>query len=225
MLDANKIYILDNIIPLKYQNYLEDHIINNVPFTLNKYDSSGFKQLKYDQPIKTVEESDSKLKDKIYDRPQMNHVYAYNREIFDSEIIKVVPLFSYLQSYFDYTFNYIINRSKINLRHQVSSKFSGMFTTPHLDENPPMGDNWIMIYYINDSDGDTVLFNEKWQLGENLPFPNIDRDLTIRKTVSPKKGRVLFFNSLFYHSANCPINYPTRLVLNTVMNLTPVINE
>lgn len=66
------------------------------------------------------------------------------------------------------------------------------------------------IYYVNDSDGDTVFFKETTK----DISPNNITDMSIYKTVSPKKGRLVVFNGDIYHSSGkpksdirCIINY------------------
>jgi hypothetical protein len=79
---------------------------------------------------------------------------------------------------------------------------------PHVDFTPPVKGLVTAIYYINDSDGDTVMFN---QLGDKL--------LPIQ-TITPKRGRLVMFNGARYHSGNCPTNDKPRALLN--INFLPV---
>ena len=51
-------------------------------------------------------------------------------------------------------------------------------------------DHLVCLYYINDSDGDTVLFED-------------DRK-TIREQITPKKGRALFFDGAIPHCSTRP---------------------
>ena len=46
-----------------------------------------------------------------------------------------------------------------------------------------------MLYYVNDTDGDTIFYN--------------DNEEEIKR-VSPKKGRVVFFDGSIMHSASTP---------------------
>ena len=57
---------------------------------------------------------------------------------------------------------------------------------PHVDLNVP---HQVCLYYVNDSDGDTIIYDSTGK--------------TIRK-ISPKKGRMIFFNGNLKHSASTP---------------------
>jgi len=68
-----------------------------------------------------------------------------------------------------------------------------------------------LIYYLNDSDGDTFIFNE---VGNEIP----DR-LTIAERVTPKAGRAVFFKSQQYHASSPPILSFKRMVINFVFEV------
>jgi len=59
-------------------------------------------------------------------------------------------------------------------------------------------DHFVILYYVNNSDGETVLFkkNKLW------------------KKVTPKQGRVLIFNGNIKHAAGCPVDNQVRAVIN-----------
>ena len=69
---------------------------------------------------------------------------------------------------------------------------------------------WSLVYYLDDSDGDTVLFNE---FKSDRP-----EKLTIFKKISPKKNRVVLFNSARYHASSNPRVNSERRVINIVMD-------
>jgi hypothetical protein len=67
---------------------------------------------------------------------------------------------------------------------------------PHQDLNHP---HYVLLYYVSDSDGDTVFYD--------------DDGVTEIKRVSPKKGRVVFFDGSILHAASNPTTVP-RIVFN-----------
>jgi len=70
---------------------------------------------------------------------------------------------------------------------------------------------WSAVYYLNDSDGDTFLFNEFF----SDPAP---KELTLFKRITPKKNRLVLFNSSRYHASSNPRNTAERFVINIIMN-------
>lgn len=69
------------------------------------------------------------------------------------------------------------------------------YAKPHTDLNIP---HWVVLYYVNDADGDTVFFD------------NNDQELF---RVTPKKGRIVLFNGGIMHSGGIPKKFP-RSVIN-----------
>ena len=70
-------------------------------------------------------------------------------------------------------------------------------TLAHYNPHTDLADEHLaLIYYVNDSDGDTVFFeNDK-----------------IVKRVSPKKGRVIVFDGSHLHAGGYPTNVPRCIV-------------
>jgi len=66
-----------------------------------------------------------------------------------------------------------------------------------------------LLYYVNDSDGDTTLYNE-YYTGEYI------NELTVQQKVSPKMGRAVLFDSNQLHAGSGPENSDYRIVINTV---------
>jgi ectoine hydroxylase-related dioxygenase (phytanoyl-CoA dioxygenase family) len=60
-----------------------------------------------------------------------------------------------------------------------------------------------MLYYVCDSDGDTIIYNEK----------DISDQYTIKEKVTPKQGRVVLFDGSLYHTAEQPLNN-NRCIVN-----------
>ena len=101
-------------------------------------------------------------------------------------------------------------RGRTTFQYPGSNK--NTFCGPHVDFS--MDNNYYsLIYYVNDSDGDTFLFEEE-RKDDDLNFqPNLS-NLKIRERISPKKGRLLLFNGNILHSGNCPINSKIRCIVN-----------
>jgi hypothetical protein len=86
-------------------------------------------------------------------------------------------------------------------------------TKPHIDDLDR--DHMVLIYYVFDSDGDTVLFN-KTQNNKETGYEISEKDIFYR--MKPRQGSVLAFNGKIYHanilpkeSQRCIINYNFKL--------------
>ena len=80
--------------------------------------------------------------------------------------------------------------------------------TPHVDLVAP---HFVMLYYVCDSDGDTIIYNEKTKFDDC--GPDDEMKFTMKKKVSPKQGRVVLFDGRHFHTAEQP-NHNLRCVVN-----------
>ena len=55
------------------------------------------------------------------------------------------------------------------------------------------------LYYVNDSDGDTVFFDDTYNIVQRI---------------KPEKGKGVIFDNLIYHASTCPQVHNTRMVIN-----------
>tara|TARA_R100000005_G_C4977649_1_gene188475 strand:- start:502 stop:1134 length:633 start_codon:yes stop_codon:yes gene_type:complete len=101
-------------------------------------------------------------------------------------------------------------RMKSNvLLQQKKRLFGHIHHTPHIDCEKSEGFTDIScIYYVNDSDGPTVLYNEY-----SVDNP---KKLTVFKKIPPKKGRLLAFHSNRYHTSSSPRRSQYRNIINMV---------
>ena len=95
--------------------------------------------------------------------------------------------FSFSQILYKFCDKLNIDLLKINLGRiflQVPTSSPPPFE-PHIDQHIP---HWVCLYYVNDSDGDTIFYNNKEEI----------------KRITPKKGRIIFFDGSIYHTAGQP---------------------
>lgn len=82
--------------------------------------------------------------------------------------------------------------------------------TIHVNRDIP---HLVMIYYVNESDGDTILYDKTLK---DIPFevecPEDYCELNITHRISPKKGRILFFDGSVYHAPSAPTK-STRCII------------
>jgi hypothetical protein len=70
-----------------------------------------------------------------------------------------------------------------------------------------------LLYYVNNADGDTVFYNERFT-GEPIAV------LTEQMRITPKKGSAIIFDSNQVHSANIPKSKAYRCVINSIFETT-----
>jgi len=75
------------------------------------------------------------------------------------------------------------------------------------------------LLYLNDSDGNTILYNEKFDptgdyADSKMYQEKIQSNLTIQSEVEPKANRLFIFNGLNYHTGTTPTKVPRRVIMN-----------
>jgi hypothetical protein len=75
-------------------------------------------------------------------------------------------------------------------------------------------------YYISDSDGDTVIFDQtlaeiqESNITEQALYDFVaNNKFTVAQRCSPKKGRVCVFDGLRFHASTKPAEHDRRLVI------------
>jgi hypothetical protein len=76
---------------------------------------------------------------------------------------------------------------------------------PHVDRTEKENGKTI-VYYVNDADGDTILFNEMYDTEFDFSKK------TVAARVSPKKGRAVMFDTLRYHAASRSTKLPRAII-------------
>jgi len=184
--------VIDDIIDKNKQDELESNLIGNngIPYfhCLDTVDS-------YQEQIM--------FKDKnIIHQPQFVHI-LYNENKQNS------TAFEYIMNIFNGTGIEKLKpkRLKINLLTPPITKNKKSYHHPHCDSRD--SNDVTFLYYVCDSDGDTYIFDQKY----NGEVPN---KLTIQKRISPKKGRMLIFDSNNFHASSPPFCQDFRCVINMV---------
>ena len=124
-------------------------------------------------------------------------VDGYQNSPFFPEFIE---FFSHMENRFNIKIKNLI-RARIRMTTSVGKK--GIYeNNMHVDYRYP---NTTFVYYLNDSDGDTVLF-DKFYDEDTLDAKEIER-------VAPVKNNGVMFDGLRYHSGAMPSS-GRRLILN-----------
>ena len=86
----------------------------------------------------------------------------------------------------------------------------GTLDPAHVDLHIP---HTVVLYYINDSDAQTIIYNKKDDgYGDDYIYDT--ESLEVLEKVTPKKGRVVVFDGRYYHTAEQPTK-GMRCILNT----------
>lgn len=99
-----------------------------------------------------------------------------------------------------------MHRIKINCQMPIPNFNTNNYNIAHSDDSRK---NLLSaIYYVNDSDGDTFIFNEHHNVDWEI------KQLTIAQRITPKMGNVVIFPSTQLHASSNPIITGTRFVIN-----------
>jgi hypothetical protein len=134
-------------------------------------------------------EQDPNYMDRFEDRPFFIHPIVEEQEVMCNTVVLIEDMLQRLQ------LKNKILRSRVNYVYEGTSEKPSV---PHIDDF--YFDHFIMIHYIMDSDGPTVIY---------------DNDLNIIEQVEPKAGRVLLLGGGILHSSTPPVKNNKRLVTNT----------
>jgi hypothetical protein len=146
--------------------------------------------------------------------PMARETSGYNHIAYDSETLNksfFFPSLSNILIQFEDTFEKKIKkllRARLSVKHPKLGFTKDNYNLPHVDYFFP---HETLIYYINDADGDTIIFNEMYDdICKDEPEKFIIRD-----RVCPKANRMLYLENGFqYHTASNPISTDRRIILN-----------
>ena len=100
----------------------------------------------------------------------------------------------------------VINRIKANTLLSEQGFTPQHFNVPHRDHD--IENALSLIYYVDNSDGDTCIFTE---------FDAESKALGTPQRYKPVQGSAVVFNSNVYHASSNPVNSRRRTVINIVL--------
>ena len=188
----NKILVFDDIIDLKYQERIKNILIGEETF-----DDYYFPWY-FTQDVTKHMDVDSQKRSAFF------HGYVVSDN--DNTIGTIDSIFHDI--FIDLLKNVCckIDKQDVNIIKgrsflQLPINYNGeRIDTPHIDI---VDDHFVILYYVCDSDGDTIIYNEKVK----------SDNYTIQKRVTPKQGRVVVFDGSYYHTAEQPVDN-VRCVVN-----------
>lgn len=127
--------------------------------------------------------------------PAMSHTFVEKQGKQSSDfygLIRAIPHVA-MEKAFGKTFSFVY---QVRSFMQMPLRNSREHNNVHIDYEFPHA---VCLYYLNDTDGDTFLFDSDRQ--------------TVIKRVTPKKNRALLFDGSLYHASSSPTEVP-RAILN-----------
>ncbi len=203
-MNSNSLRVFDNFLNTEEFNKLSDFVLGSkFPWFFGEYVS--------------LDPADSAL---IRD-PLAIETHGFHHSVFEREWnVKsftykyLEPLFNKINTEFRFTENHLI-RARLSLKFQKQGFTSDNYNMPHVDYSYP---HESFIFYLNDSDGDTRIFNE-WCTTTGVSSLSPDH-FTTQTRVTPKANRLVWINGLQYHTASNPIESTRRVIVN--LNLLPI---
>jgi hypothetical protein len=104
---------------------------------------------------------------------------------------------------------YSILKSRTFLQLPLRSLSGSEYDAHHIDM---LEGHFALLYYVCDSDGDTVIFKNMYS--KKHPKPPELHELKEKIRVTPKQGRVVIFDGYYWHTATQPAA-SARCVINT----------
>ena len=205
MLEKGQIIVFDDFIDLEYQEQIKKQL-------LGAEDNFGPRF-----PWFYVEDVTTAYDDDSQHRPGLSHSYVdlpLEMTGDENDVLEPYSVGKVMSGYHD-LFVPMLKRVgfKLGLRNlnviqgrsflQFPVNTDGTIDSPHIDIIGNV-DFIVALYYVCDSDGDTVIYNETEE----------SKTYTIKKSVTPKQGRMVIFDGSLYHAAEQPINSNTRCIVN-----------
>lgn len=150
--------------------------------------------------------------DKITDGLGFVHL-AHNGEVQNPTYTIFEPILVNYRALFSKLITDIL-RVRIRYTCKTTGHDSTKFSVPHVD-NLTKEKFKTLIYYIDDSDGDTIFFDKIFDYEKDMKYnPFLDKNLCEVFRYKPTKGHAILFNGHRYHSGNFPIDFDARIVAN-----------
>ena len=190
MIGEGEIIVIDDFVTLEYQEKIKQELLgvnNNFPWF-------------HTEDVTDAGELTSQH------RPALAHQYVNLNDDDVSEIESIfhhlfTPLLSKACQHLKMPQTEVI-QGRSFLQFPLKNIDTSVVDTPHIDLDEGE-EHIVVLYYVIDSDGDTVIYNERTK---SLTY-------TEKQRVTPKQGRVVIFEGGQYHTAEQPTK-GTRCIVN-----------
>ena len=190
MIGEGEILVIDDFVTLEYQEKIKQELLginNNFPWF-------------HTEDVTDAGELTSQH------RPALAHQYVNLNDDDVSEIVCVyhhlfTPLLGKACQHLKMPQTEVI-QGRSFLQFPLRNIDTSVVDTPHIDLEEGE-EHIVVLYYVIDSDGDTVIYNERTR----------SNTYTGKQRVTPKQGRVVIFEGGQYHTAEQPTK-GTRCIVN-----------
>ena len=193
----NNIIVIDDVVSKMYQEFLENELLGSATPWYFKQDAA------YDV-------ASLRYQDKTKQRTPVCGSLFFNVEM--GGIIHAGLHFVTLPIAFE-----AFSKAGIEPGYLVKSRSFLYFplATDRLHDNPHVDaaiSNLVCLYYVNDSDGDTFIFDKTAADidPDRDSFENVE--FKIVKRIEPKRGRAVIFDGSIYHASSNPTKGPRCIV-------------
>ena len=199
MILDKEIYVIDDFIELEYQEDIRSILL------------AGYQYLGKDFPWYYIEDVTADGDADSQHRAALGHEYIIfdeGQSIEDQKATEEIDHFHYL---FLAMLKHVCVRMNIKKINVLQGRSFLQFPlnlkdktpdTPHIDLQQ---EHLVALYYVCDSDGDTIIYNERHEPA--------DKVYTVKQRVTPKQGRMVLFDGSLYHTAEQP-KHNVRCVVN-----------
>ena len=199
MILDKEIYVIDDFIELEYQEDIRSILL------------AGYQYLGKDFPWYYIEDVTADGDADSQHRAALGHEYIIfdeGQSIEDQKATEEIDHFHYL---FLAMLKHVCVRMNIKKINVLQGRSFLQFPlnlkdktvdTPHVDLQQ---EHLVALYYVCDSDGDTIIYNERHEPA--------DKVYTVKQRVTPKQGRMVLFDGSLYHTAEQP-KHNVRCVVN-----------
>ena len=218
MIKENEIIVIDDIINEEYQESIKDILVGNTTYISPIATDKENPHIRFPWYYTTDVTVGNDLKDN-QGRAGLSHTYVVsNLDENGEEFETCENIAGFAISEFHYLFLPLLEKvieEKLGLENANVCRGRSFLQfplnlstqepdTPHTDM---YRDHFVILYYVVDSEGDTIIYNERWN---NDIRPE---KYTEKQRVTPKQGRVVIFDGRLYHTAEQSIN-TTRCIVN-----------
>lgn len=186
--------LLENWLPENYVETVCREFENNISWEFG-HSSSG------------VGDNYDKTDPMIMDSVQFIHPIVENNETVSNIYNLVFPITLFLEKELGKS---VKNMLRVKANCLVRDGTEEKYNAPHVDSTE-IGNFWSLIYYINDSDGDTFIFDKF--------FPDSHIGLKPVSRFTPKRGSAVLLPSNQYHASSNPIASKRRMVINHIFEI------